>query len=81
MADKRLLVCDSCGAETSLYESDGWMQARTYISTQDFHDHVMSMRYGGLDDGTNHGDFCGLGCLANWSSAQLNLRTLEEEAE
>jgi hypothetical protein len=76
---KRLIVCDACGTETELTGADGWIEARTYIASQDFMSRVYEARNeGNTDDGTNHGDFCSLLCLANWASAQANLRDLDD---
>lgn len=74
---KRLLVCDACDKEVDVLEADGWLETRTYIATQTFMSRVYEARDEGGDDGTNHGDFCSLFCLANWASAQASLRELD----
>jgi hypothetical protein len=78
---RRSVVCDACSTEEDVEKlSHPWFTAQTVIGTHEQYERMLEEVHG--EEGklqADAGQFCSLGCLANWASTTQNLHALDKE--
>lgn len=84
MGSKKLQVCDGCGLEQEDTVAVGWLNVRTLVTSLEEYHRLLNVAQALPEDVhskvlVDAGDFHSLACLANWASAQSNMRALDRE--
>lgn len=73
MSEERWTVCDACSARVRTHDANSWLNVRCIVGNIELYESLMESDKDSIDSG----DFCTLVCLANWSSARANMKSLE----